>query len=731
MSIIFNNDLKIFILKTKNIDYQFKINEIGIAQHLYYGRTINDTNMEYLNQFIDRGFSGNPYEWRENRGCSLDLMPQEYSSAGVGDFRVSSIGVVNADGSQSTQFSYVTHEIVAGKYMIPGLPCVRGQQDQADTLIVTMEDPVTNLTLQLYYAVFEEKDVITRTVRLVNTGNDTIRLTKAASFCMDFPYGDFDLIHFHGRHCMERQKEREKLTHDIRVLGSKRGMSSHHQNPFTILCDRGATEDYGDCYGFMLMYSGNHKTEVEMDQAGSVRLVMGLGDENFNWKLNPKETFYAPEAILTYSNQGLNGLSHNFHRIIRENVCQKKYLEERRPVLVNNWEATYFNFDTDKILALGKQAKELGIEMLVLDDGWFGKRLDDNAGLGDWFVNEEKLPGGLKKIADELNGMGLKFGLWFEPEMVNEDSDLYRNHPDWALRDPERNPMMSRNQLVLDMSRQEVVDYLFDSISKILDSANISYVKWDFNRSIANVYSAALENDRQGEVGHRFILGTYQLLERLTKAYPDVMIEGCAGGGGRFDAGILYYCPQIWCSDDTDAIERLEIQEGTSYGYPVSSMGSHVSATPNHQTGRHTLLNTRGIVAMSGTFGYELDLNKLTEEEKSEIKEQIREFKKYYWLIQDGDYYRLGLENDHNYFKAWGFVSKNQKEALLNIVIKKVQANPKFIYVKAKGLKEEAIYQLEGTDKKFSGAALMNGGYTWNPPLGDYPAIQLHFIEVE
>ena len=375
MSIIFNNDLKIFILKTKNIDYQFKINEIGIAQHLYYGRTINDTNMEYLNQFIDRGFSGNPYEWRENRGCSLDLMPQEYSSAGVGDFRVSSIGVVNADGSQSTQFSYVTHEIVAGKYMIPGLPCVRGQQDQADTLIVTMEDPVTNLTLQLYYAVFEEKDVITRTVRLVNTGNDTIRLTKAASFCMDFPYGDFDLIHFHGRHCMERQMEREKLTHDIRVLGSKRGMSSHHQNPFTILCDRGATEDYGDCYGFMLMYSGNHKTEVEMDQAGSVRLVMGLGDENFNWKLNPKETFYAPEAILTYSNQGLNGLSHNFHRIIRENVCQKKYLEERRPVLVNNWEATYFNFDTDKILALGKQAKELGIEMLVLDDGWFGKRL--------------------------------------------------------------------------------------------------------------------------------------------------------------------------------------------------------------------------------------------------------------------------------------------------------------------------------------------------------------------
>lgn len=731
MSIKFEANKGIFSLKSENILYQMKINEIGVLQHLYYGPLIEGMDMSYLNRSLDRGFSGNPYERRWDRGFSLDLLPQEYSTAGVGDYRITSIGVVNKAGSRSVDFRYVSHRIYKGKYTIPGLPSVRENQDEVDTLEVILSDEHIGLSVKLLYSVYEKKDVITRSAEVINGSKETIILEKAASACFDFPYGRFDLLHFHGRHCMERQAERIGLSHDIHTIGSKRGMSSHHHNPFVILCDKEATEDFGSCYGFMLMYSGNHKTEIEVDQAGSTRLVMGIHDENFSWNLKPEESFYTPEVIISYSENGLNKLSQNYHRIIRENVCNPRYLDVKRPVLINNWEATYFDFNTDKIIQLAKQAKELGIELLVLDDGWFGKRNDDNSGLGDWFVNEEKLPGGIKRIADEVNRIGLQFGLWFEPEMINEDSQLYRNHPDWVLMDPDRKPMMSRNQLVLDMSRQDVVDYLYDCISKILDSANISYIKWDFNRSLANVYSNHLSADFQGEVAHRFILGTYALMERLTTNYPKVMIEGCAGGGGRFDAGILYYSPQIWCSDDTDPIARLKIQKGTSYGYPVSTIGSHVSASPNHQTGRETTMKTRGIVAMSGTFGYELDLSKLTEGEKEEIKEQIQLFHKYYWLIQKGTYYRLSNEEDEKYFTSWEFVSKDQREVLVNIVITDVRANPEFPYVKLKGLKKEAWYILEGTEQKFTGAALMYAGYALEAMKGVYPGKQLLFLQIE
>lgn len=731
MSIKFEKNFGIFSLQTENILYQMKINDLGVLQHLYYGRPVCEMDMSYQNRYIDRGFSGNPYERRLNRGCSLDLMPQEYSTAGVGDYRVNSITVINANGSRSVDFRYVSHVIKKEKYSIQGLPSVRENNDDVQTLEVLLCDKHIGLSVKLLYGVYEKKDIITRSVEVINDSDKTISLEKAASVCVDFPYGKFDLLHFHGRHCMERQEERIRLTHDIHTIGSKRGMSSHHHNPFIILCNPETTESMGECYGFMLMYSGNHKTEIEVDQTGSTRVVMGIQDENFSWNLDAKKSFCTPEAILSYSTEGLNGLSQNYHRIIRENVCHARYLDVKRPVLINNWEATYFDFDSDKIICLANQAKELGIEMLVLDDGWFGKRNDDNSGLGDWYVNEEKLTGGLKHIAEEVNRIGLKFGLWFEPEMINEDSDLYRMHPDWVLRDPEREPMMSRNQLVLDMSRQDVVDYLYDSIRKILDSANIAYIKWDFNRSVANVYSSILSPAFQGEVAHRFMLGTYNLLERITTNYPDVMIEGCAGGGGRFDAGILYYSPQIWCSDDTDPIARLKIQKGTSYGYPVSTMGSHVSASPNHQTGRETTLKTRGIVAMSGTFGYELDLNTLSDEEKEEIKEQIQTFNKYYWLIQKGTYYRLTNEEDEKYFTSWEFVSKDQKEALVNMVVTDVHANPEFPFVKLKGLKEDAWYRLEGMDQCFTGAALMYGGYIFSAVAGVYPGEQLHFIQIE
>lgn len=708
-----------------------KINELGVLQHLYYGRPVGEMDMSYQNRFLDRGFSGNPYERRLNRGCSFDLIPQEYSTAGVGDYRIGSIAAISENGSRSADFRYISHVIQKGKYSIPGLPSVRENNDDVETLEVILCDKHIGLSVKLFYGVYAAKDIITRSLEIINESDQTIRLEKVASLCVDFPYGKFDLIHFHGRHCMERQVERTALSHDIHTIGSKRGMSSHHQNPFVILCSPETTENQGECYGFMMMYSGNHKTEVEVDQTGSTRVVMGIHDENFTWILKSRQNFYAPETILSYSAEGLNALSQNYHRIIRENVCHPRYLEQKRPVLINNWEATYFDFNTNKIIQLAKQAKELGIEMLVLDDGWFGKRNDDNSGLGDWFANIKKLPGGIKHIAEEVNHIGMKFGLWFEPEMVNEDSDLYRAHPDWALKDPDREPMMSRNQLVLDMSRADVVDYLYDSIGKILDSANIAYIKWDFNRSVANVYSHLLSPEYQGEVAHRFVLGAYALMERLTSNYPNVMIEGCAGGGGRFDAGILYYSPQIWCSDDTDPIARLKIQKGTSYGYPVSTMGSHVSASPNHQTGRETTLKTRGIVAMSGTFGYELDLSKLSKEEKEEIKEQIQIFHKYYWLIQKGTYYRLSNEQDEKYFTSWEFVSKDQQEALVNLVVTDVHANPEFPFIKLKGLKEDAWYQLGGTEQRFTGAALMYGGYVFEAMTGVYPCEQLHFLQLK
>ena len=730
MGIRFDESKKVFQLETKNTQYQIKIDEIGLVLHTYYGPKIGDMDMSYQFVETDRGFSGNLYELRHARSRSMDTMPQEYPGAGMGDYRVSCIELSGPDGSRSADFRYKSHKITKGKYTLPGMPSVREYDDAPDTLELCMADELTGVELTLLYSTFEAKDVLTRTARITNHGNGAVDLEKAFSVCMDFVNRQFDLIHFHGRHCMERQMERVRLTHDIHTIGSRRGMSSHHHNPFVILCDPQTTENQGLCYGCMLVYSGNHKTEIEMEQAGNVRLVMGLHDENFRWRLNAGETFYAPEVILSCSENGLNALSGNYHRIIRENVCDRKYLNMRRPVLINNWEATYFDFNAEKILALARQARDVGVEMFVLDDGWFGKRNDDNAGLGDWYVNEEKLQGGLGALSGEINKMGMKFGLWFEPEMVNEDSDLYRKHPEWALKDPARKPVMARNQMVLDMGNPEVQEYLYDSISKVLDHASISYVKWDFNRSAANVYSNALPPERQGEASHRFVLGTYALLERLTAKYPDVMIEGCAGGGGRFDAGMLYYSPQIWCSDNTDPIARLAIQSGTSYGYPVSTMGSHVSASPNHQTGRTTTLHTRGVVAMSGTFGYELDLNQITDEEKEEMKRQIETFKKYYWLIQKGTYYRLKDDRRDPFYEAWEFVSEDQSKALLNVVLTDVHANSEIPWVRLHGLAADRHYRLEGTDEVYLGAALMQGGCGVKVYAGDYPAVQLHYVEV-
>ena len=728
MSIRFHEQTGIFSLTTARTLYQMKADSTGVLLHLYYGRRI-DGNLDYLIQYTDRGFSGNPYELSANRGYSLDTLPQEYAGNGVGDFRLPAVQVLSANGSRSVDLRFVGHEINKGRQPLHGLPFVRNAED-TETLAVTLRDSVIGLDVQLFYHVFPSLDVIVRSARLVNAGTQPLTVQKAASACMDFLHGDFDVLHFHGRHCMERMPERVRLPRGITAFGSRRGMSSHHSNPFVILCGRYTTENTGDCYGCMLMYSGNHAEEMEVDQAGSTRLVSGIHPDGFAWTLAPGEDFETPEAMIAYSAEGLNGLSHSYHDVIRQQVISPRWQMARRPVLINSWEAAYFDFDAEKILRFAQRAREMGMEMLVLDDGWFGRRNDDYAGLGDWVVNEKKLGCSMKALSDRVHGMGLQFGLWFEPEMVNEDSDLYRAHPDWALTDPDRKPMLARNQLVLDMSRQDVVDYLFEAMCAVLDHARIEYVKWDFNRSVANCYSHALPASRQGEVAHRFMLGTYQLLDRLLTRYPDLMIEGCSGGGGRFDAGMLFYCPQIWCSDDTDAIERLEIQRGTSYGYPVSAMGAHVSAAPNHQTGRVVPLKTRGIVAQAGTFGYELNPEKLTDAEKEEIAKQIADAHRYAELVAQGDYYRLKELDDGSDCSAWMFAAKDGGEALVSLVLAHVRANGPFPFVKLQGLIPDASYRLEGTDQTYSGAALMYGGFSFPLKWGDYPAHQLHFTRI-
>ena len=731
MAIIMNQAEQVFTLQTKRTTYQMKAGDYGILLHLYYGARVEDCTMDYLLHRKDVGFSGNPYEAGEDRTFSLDTLPQEFPSYGVGDYRNNCVGVCQADGTRAADFRYVSWEIREGAHKIPGLPCLFDEDETAETLVIFLEDAASSLKLELYYVVFADRDVIARSARITNGGKEAVRLEKMMSACLELPNGSWEAIHFHGRHAMERRLERLPLMHGTMEVGSRRGTSSHQHNPGVILCSPDATEEHGGCYGLSLIYSGSFSMEIEMDQMDSVRAVCGINPEFFEYRLEPGEAFDTPQLMMTYSGNGLGRMSANFHSIIRHNLCRGKYKFARRPVLINNWEATYFDFNEEKILSIARQASELGIEMLVLDDGWFGSRDSDNAGLGDWFVNTDKLKGGLTDLVTGINGLGMKFGIWIEPEMVNEDSRLYREHPDWALTIPGRKPCRSRNQLVLDMSRSEVRDYVFDSIAAVLKSANVEYVKWDMNRSICDVYSAVLPKERQGEVYHRYVIGIYDLMERFTSSFPNILFEGCSGGGGRFDPAILYYSPQIWCSDDTDGIERLEIQYGTSFFYPISAVGSHVSAIPNHQTGRRTPLATRGVVAMAGSFGYEMDLNLLTEDEKEAVKAQVEDYKKYYDLIHNGDYYRLTSPQGDSGFTAWQFVSGDKTRTLLNLVITHVRANAPDLWFKLRGLDPEKRYRLEENGRIYSGSALMNAGISIPMIMGDYPAVQMEFKEID
>ena len=730
MSIDINQEKKLFSLNTAHTTYQFFADTQGFLRHLYYGRKIGTFDMRYTEFYSDCGFSPNPGHIHLQRDFSLDTRPQEYTGCGIGDYRISSLSVSNGDGSYSADFRYVGFSVLNGKYAIPGLPAAYDNGGECETLRIDLKDSVSGLELALYYGVFAEKDMITRCAVLRNGGNGTIRLYKAASACLDLPFGKWDMIHFQGRHCMERMPERAPVPHGTMTVGSDRGTSSHQHNPFAILAAPETCEDYGQCYGAMLVYSGNFKIEAECSQLQSTRLVLGISDQRFCWTLEPGEAFHTPEVLLSFTDSGLGSLSRCYQNFLAENICRGTYRDSPRQVLINNWEATYFDFTGEKICSIAQQAKDLGVEMLVLDDGWFGSRDYDTSGLGDWYVNEKKLGCTLNSLIQKIRDLGMDFGIWVEPEMVSPDSDLYRAHPDWALSIPGRTPVQGRSQLVLDLSRRDVVEYLYNVLSNLLRSHDIRYVKWDMNRSLTDVFSRELLPERQGETAHRYLLGLYSLLERLTRDFPKVLFEGCSGGGGRFDAGMLHYFPQIWCSDDTDAIERLKIQYGTSFGYPIRTMGSHVSAVPNHQTGRTTSLHTRGIVAMSGSFGYELDPQKLSEVEKEEIRKQILTFRHHRDLIFYGDYYRLTNAMTDDYFTAWQFVAKDGSAALLNVVVVAPKANPYPIHVFLKGLQPEAMYRETESGSVYSGAALMYGGYTLPILLGDYPGCQFRFERI-
>ena len=727
MGIVFDEKNRTFTLHTKETTYQMKVDRLGYLLHLYYGNKAAGC-MDYLLTFFDRGFSGNPYDAGTDRTHSMDALPQEFPCTGTGDYRSTALIVENTDGSLACDLRFQGYKIMKGKYGLPGLPAVYASDAEAETLEIYLEDPVTKVQAVLLYGVLPEQDVITRAVKIKNAGTDKIYLEKVQSACLDFVSGKFDLISFYGRHAMERNFQRAAVGHGNYVIGSCRGTSSHQYNPLMILAEQSATENAGSCYGMSLMYSGNFKGEAEKDQYNQTRVLLGLQDEQFSYPLEPGESFTAPEVILTYSGEGMNRLSQNLHTCIRKHVCRGKYKEVVRPILVNSWEAAYFDFTGETIYNLAVHAKEVGIEMVVMDDGWFGKRDSDNSGLGDWDVNEEKLGCSLGELIERINGLGVKFGIWIEPEMISEDSELYRTHPDWAFKMPGRKPGRSRNQLVLDFSRKEVVDYIFDKICNVLDQGNVEYVKWDMNRSLSDVYSAVTKD--QGRVLHDYVLGVYDFLERLMQRYPDMLIEGCSGGGGRFDAGMMYYTPQIWCSDNTDAVDRVRIQYGTSFGYPISAVGSHVSAVPNHQTGRVTSMNTRGVVAMAGTFGYELDIEKLTEEEKEEIRNQIADYKKYASLIMNGRYYRLSNPYADE-TGAWAFVSEDKNEVLLNVVVLEMHGNMTVPYVKLQGLDADAMYQEEESGRVFSGSALMEAGIPIPARFREYPAYQMYLTGVK
>lgn len=725
-NVTFPEDIKMFKLDAKDTSYVFGVIDEGFLVHGYFGKKIEDGDLTYLLRLEE-----NPWVPKTNMrdmGTFMDMTAFEYPCHGRGDYREPCLMVMDDEGMTTTDLRYVSHKTYKGKPALEGLPATFANENEVETLEVTCIDKHTGLEAVLVYTVFENLDVVTRSVRLKNTGKAPLNVKRVLSMCVDFDNDGYDLITLNGSWARERCIERSKLHHGKQGVDSVKGESSHQNNPFMALVSHNADEDTGEAYGFNFVYSGNFFAQAEVTQNKCTRAVMGINHFDFNWLLEEGEEFVAPEVVMVYSDEGIGKMSRTFHDLYRQHLIRGEYKDKRRPILINNWEATYFNFDTDKLIGIAKEASKLGIEMLVMDDGWFGHRDSDNSSLGDWFVYEKKIKGGLKYLVDEVNKLGMKFGIWFEPEMISPDSELYKKHPEWAIQVRGREMTMSREQYVLDYSNKEVRDYVYGMMKAVLDSANIEYIKWDMNRQLTEVGSTSLPKNRQRELWHRYVLGVYDLMNRLTTDYPHILLENCSGGGARFDAGMLYYSPQIWCSDDTDAIERLKIQHGTSICYPASAMGAHVSDCPNHTVGRSTPFATRGNVAMVGTFGYELDVTRIPQEDRDAIPAQIAEFNKYNPIVRTGDQYRIGNVFEDNMWDAWIFVAKDKSEAVFTYVQVLGRPNYRSRRIKLKGLDPDASYKNMETGEIHSGNVLMNVGIFVKLD-GDFISKVVHFVK--
>lgn len=729
MPIHYNPAKQLFHLQSKDSSYIIQLVKSAYPAHLYWGPKLDAARFSSEYYTVERS-SFSPNFIREDRTFSFDTFPHEYPSYGTGDYREPAFEVRFQDGSGVTDLKYLKHSIYAGKPQLQGLPATYTETEgEAETLEIVLKDEHSGLTAILSYTVFHDVDAITRSVRLENAGSEPITLERVLSASVHFPDADYDMLQLSGAWARERHIYKRPLVPGIQRVDSKRGSSSHQQNPFIAIMSKGAGEDTGEVYGFSLVYSGGFVAQAEVDQFATTRVTLGLQPFDFQWQLSAGESFQAPEAVLVRSSEGLGGMSRSYHKLYRTRLCRGQHRDQSRPILINNWEATYFNFNAAKIKEIAETGKSLGLELFVLDDGWFGKRDSDNSSLGDWVEDRRKLPEGLEQLGKDIVKSGMRFGLWFEPEMVSPESDLYRAHPDWCLHVEGRSRTMGREQLVLDLSRQDVRDYIVNAVSSVLSSAPITYVKWDMNRNMTEIGSGLLKAEQQRETAHRYMLGLYEVMERITSLFPHILFESCSGGGGRFDPGMLYYMPQTWTSDDTDAVERLKIQYGTSLVYPASAMGAHVSAVPNHQVGRHTPFETRGHVAMSGNFGYELDLTKLTEEEKTNVKLQVEQYKQLRELIQFGDFYRLLSPFEGNE-TCWMFVSENKSEAFAAYFKVLGEPNAPLRRLKLKGLDPAKTYKLAANGQVYGGDELMHYGIQLEGIHGDYQSVLFILTEV-
>ncbi|MBK0347761.1 alpha-galactosidase [Aerococcaceae bacterium zg-ZJ1578] len=717
---------KKFMLSNSKISYIMGIDEQLVLTHEYFGKAIRAVSCLGSMPSMTRNWEVQPIGDLDNlRNYSLGTINQEFPAFGSGDFRQSALKVRYGHGGVNCDLRFDSYEILGKKHQLKTLPCAHSSEQEAETLKIQLVDEAEHLVVKLYYTIYGEQPIITRSVEIINESEYNIEINKCLSASLDFTNATFDLVHLNGAWARERHIIREAVQPGTKRLASNRGITSHNQAAFIAVLGRDTNEFCGAIYGMQLMYSGNHVEIVEQDNYHNIRMQIGIGDDNFNWVLKPGQQFESPEAVLTFSEEGMNGMSQNFHHFIEKNVIPPQFNQKLRPILVNNWEGTYFDFDEAKIIEMMNTACELGVDLFVLDDGWFGKRDSDNVSLGDWTVNREKLPNGLDKIAKHAQECGLMFGIWIEPEMVSVDSELYRNHPEWVLNGYQKALSPSRNQHILDFSRPEVIDYIFNMLQASLGNIPLSYIKWDMNRNLSQVYSHYLSTEQQGEVPHRFVMGMYDLARRIRNECPNILIEGCSGGGGRFDLGILSYAPQIWTSDNTDAVERIKIQYGTSVISPPSTMGAHVSAVPNHQTNRITTLEHRANVAFGGLLGYELDITRLSESEKASIKKQIEFYREYQLVLQFGKFFRLLSPFDSDNEAAWMTINSEKTVAIVSYFVNQIEVAFPLRKLYPVGLCPERLYNIESTDGKQAfeayGDELMAVGFYVFPQLeADY-----------